>query len=483
MKRTILSILMLISLLCFISAAKQIPGINYSRFDYVPQGRSNYGMRLVFANGVSVKGTLHATNGLTMDEMNAIIKRNLMRLQLNPGTVAAIPEVAEQYRDQMGGQWIAPVLETLVDAIPNPIPLKASEAFNLAIGDFDGPVSYSEYREVVDGRKRDMLIDFGVGVLDDKKDKLLEKIPESSALKNLGKVKGIPVIGSLYTLATSGLELKQKYDQTADRLKYIEEQLGLIESFYALCRQEMEVQAEKNRSSEWYIDFPFKKQNITFDMWGIKGLAGELSVTGTLRCIQKDDWGLGGMFRGRIVTQFEATNMGKLEQQFLEKSNFIFSSAVRGWKVDPIAKGADHKVKVNSPTILRRLAMGEISVYFNAGSLDKAPDVYSPCSGSLTSEMDNCEFNFNETISLKGVMTRPQMEPLITYYETTISTDRTNSVDRSYLHWVSNDPIWDRYNENVGANEGGVWKYLEGKVYLNTDTINTKRTNRWGRRR
>ncbi len=483
MRRAALYILLLTAFICLLPAARQIPGIDYSRFDYSLQDKKQYSVSLVLANGVSVKGTLHASNGLTLDEMNAIIKRNLTNLKLNPGTVAAIPEVAEQYRDQSSGQWIVPVLETLADTIPNPIPLKPSEAFNIAIGEAGAPTSLREFREVVEGKHKDIAMDLTLSALDSRKDALLEKIPGSSSLKNLGKLKGIPVIGSLYSLATSGLELKQKYDETAGRLEYIEEQLGLIESFYALCRQEMEALSERNRNNEWYIEFPFRKQNVNFDMWGIKGLAGELSVTGTLRCIQKDDWGLGGMFRGRIVTQFEALDLGKLEQEFVEKSNFIFSSAIRGWKVDPIAKGAEHSIKVNSPSSLRRLAMGEISVYFNMDSPDKAKDAHAPCFGSLTSEMDNCEFSFNETISLKGVMTRPRQEPLVSYYETTISTDRTDSVDRSYLHWVSNDPIWDKYNENVGANEGSVWRYLTGIIYLKTNTIDTKSTDKWGRRR
>lgn len=351
-----------------------IYGIDYDRITQKTGGTAKHPVELRLGD-LTFKGELTGEFGLSMKELNEIIRETLAEKNLTVENVVAINQLAHQLQNRATAVWGEQSLEALLSIITIPgVPITPGDVY-----------AYFKKDDVLPAVTSNSITAAQMAV---------EKSMEATlkAGKVAGKVtkagaKAVPILGSVVSTAITAKGLKEGEKQFEDFLAGVEKTLEVANDFYAACSRKAVALAEKNDSKNvWKIKFPQTTQNYECTIWDIPGNTMRLTVKGEL---VNSSAGMAGEYTGTLSLEVDKKDISPLETHLEDTSGFSQLKSVL------YSYGAYHKIQDEAQTVsvLRRSVEGtlKLNVSETAGKVNAG--------GSLIVEQDETSFMLNRLMA------------------------------------------------------------------------------------
>ena len=382
----------------------KLDGIDYNRFTQkaMPVGTAKTSEATLKLNNLVFKGKLTGTLGLTIDEMNDIIRNELKLLGLTLEEVKVLSSLGAD----LDGKVTKEIVKKLAVALSNYIPggvgpvTPADMVKALAYGAPD-----------VDG----VIIDKTKGyVVDQFKD--AAKAEREALAKNLGKgVQKVPGVGlGVMGFAVNSVDVALELADTTEFEKFcklMEEQFEKIAKFYILTSQKMNQKAEEKNSvgSALTFDNAVAENDAVFLGVDVKmkfTLSGVLKrQTGPDEVV---DWGdNSGTYEGNLTLVAEGADMEHFDAVFAKTSDlWTYSGMADEWcqilcRYPGLASAQEDMLKMaldtpNKRTVLKRTLVGRFSMTISSW---KKGEIKPSLSGKFNNVSDTLEFVFEHNIA------------------------------------------------------------------------------------
>lgn len=349
------------------ASGAEIVGIDYSRITQkADHSQKSYPVELKLGD-VTFNGELFGEVGLTMEELNAVIRQTLEEKDLTPERVALVKKIAERVQNDAKLYWGDQVVSGLLSYLPIPGTI-------FSVGDY--------YEYVVHD-------DLGSAAFSAKKDAAQNAAKKGleTALKAGGRIgrvakgaKGliseVPLLGQLANtaiVADSWLDGSKRFDAY---LELLEENLAIINDFYSACsRRAADLAGSKDMENTWKIKFDKNKNYRTYSctFWGISGNMMSCELSGTL---QNSSGGMEGTYTGTLWLDFEAVDLSPVEK------NLENTPGLAAVKSLIYSMGGYHKTSdTGGKTALKCESQGQLTFYVSGTEGTVKPNVVGSLSG------------------------------------------------------------------------------------------------------
>lgn len=323
-----------------------IYGIDYDRITQKTGGTEKHPVELKLGD-LTFAGELSGEFGLSMKELNEIIRETLAEKDLTVERVAVINQLAHQLQNRATGMWGEQSLEALLSMISIPgVPVSAGDIYAyFAKDDVISAVTSNSINAAQMAAEKSMEVSLKAG-------RAVGKVTKAGA-------KAVPVLGQAVSTAITVKGLKDGEKQFEDFLAGVEQNLAVVNDFYAACSRKALALAEKNDSKNvWKIKFPQATQKYECTIWDIPGNTMRLTVKGEL---VNSSAGMTGEYTGTLSLEFDKEDISPLETRleetpgFAQVKNLLYSY------------GAYRKVQDEPQTVsvLRRSVEGKMKLSVN----------------------------------------------------------------------------------------------------------------------
>ena len=349
-------------------------GIDYDRITQKTGGMEKHPVELKLGD-LTFAGELSGEFGLSMKELNEIIRETLTEKDLTVERVAVINQLAHQLQNRATGMWGEQSLEALLSMISIPgVPVSAGDIYAyFAKDDVISAVTSNSINAAQMAAEKSMEVSLKAG-------RAVGKVTKAGA-------KAVPVLGQAVSTAITVKGLKDGEKQFEDFLAGVEQNLAVVNDFYAACSRKAVARAEKNDSKNvWKIKFPQTTQKYECTIWDIPGNTMRLTVKGEL---VNSSAGMAGEFSGTLSLEVDKEDISPLETHLEDTSGFSQLKSVL------YSYGAYHKIQDEAQTVsvLRRSMEGtlKLTVSETAGKVNAG--------GSLIVEQDETSFMLNRLMA------------------------------------------------------------------------------------
>ncbi|MBQ7727522.1 MAG: hypothetical protein IJT60_02960 [Clostridia bacterium] len=361
----------------------EIAGIDYDRITQkAGGGLKTYPVELKLGD-VTFNGELSADFGLTYDELNEIVNQVLSEKGLTPERVALVAKIASRAQRDAALYWGDQVLEGLLSYLEIP-----NTAFS--VGDYYDHVVHqgtasAEKSAKIEGAKKAASTAIKEAAMKGGKIGKIGKI----AKKASAALERIPLLGAIENTVLVADEWTSGNKRFDDYLELLEENLALINDFYATCSTRAVAKAEsKDEQNSWVIKFDKRKNYRTYNgtFWGISGNMMSCTLSGELTGGKSKE----GTYSGTLWLDCEAVDLSPVE------SNLENTPGLAPVKSLIYGPGGYKKVSDTavSKTVLTREIQGELRVSVTSSQGVVRPEV----AGSLKSGGDETTFSFARKI-------------------------------------------------------------------------------------
>ena len=450
--RPVLLFLFLIAL-CFggllLSAraeAAEIDGIDYNRFTQRAMKGDGASVSEVslFLNDLEFKGKLTGTLGLTLEEMNEIIRSEMRILGLNETEIKVLSTIGADLDKNVKIEMGKKLAVALANYIPSAGPLSAADVAKYAAY---GPPKVDD---VIVDKTKGFVVDQFQEIAKNERAELAKQLG-----KGIGKTPkvGLGVMGFAVNSVDVAMELADtsQFDQFC---KDLEEKYEKIGKFYILTSQLMNKRAAEKNASGAVLQFDRATAKNECVFLGVDGVIMTYTLTGKLsRTVGEDeiiDAGDNrGDYEGDLTLVVEGSNLASFDARFHKTSNlWALSGMVDDWcQIFVRYPGLESAQEdfltlcldtVNRPTVLKRTLVGHFRV--RIGSWDKG--VIKPeLSGKFNNVSDTLEWVFEHNIAheyfweqVDPVTFEPLGKPLEQYHITSIP----GTLSEIHISWVGN---------------------------------------------
>jgi len=357
----------------------EIVGIDYDRITQkAGGGLKTYPVTLKLGD-VTFNGELSADFGLTYDELNEIIRATLAEKGLTAERVALVAKIASRAQKDAALYWGDQVLEGLLSYLKIP----------------ETPFSVADYYDyVVHGSTASAEKTVKINEAKNAAKAVIQKAATSAGkLGRVGRVAksvtntvgSLPMYGAIENTVMVANDWSNGSKRYEDYLELLEENLALINDFYAACsRRAVEKAESKDEQNAWSIKFDKRKNYRTYNgtFWGVPGNMMSCELSGELKGGKDKE----GAYSGTLWLDFEAVDLSPAE------TNLENTPGLAAFKSLLYSTGGYRKVSDTSlsKTVLRRETQGELTVYVTSSSGTVRPEI----AGALTSGGDELTFRF-----------------------------------------------------------------------------------------
>ena len=359
--------------------ASEIVGIDYSRITQkAGDGFKSYPVELKLGD-LTFNGELTADFGLTYEELNEIILATLAEKGLTAERVALVAQIASRAQKDAALYWGEQVLEGLLSYLKIP----------------ETPFSVADYYDlVVHGSTASAEKTIKIGKAKDAAKAAIQKAATSGGkigrvgrvAKNVTSTVGaVPMFGAIENTVMVAVDWKNGSKRYDDYLELLEENLAVINDFYATCSRRAVQKAESNdEQKSWSIKFDRRKNYRTYNctFWGISGNMMSCTLSGELTGGRDKE----GAYSGTLWLEFEAVDLSPTEKG-LENTPGLAAFKGLLYSTGGYRKISDTAV---SKTVLKREAQGELTLYLTSSTGTAKAEI----AGSLTSGGDDVTFSF-----------------------------------------------------------------------------------------
>ena len=349
------------------ASGAEIVGIDYSRITQkADHSQKSYPVELKLGD-VTFNGELVGEVGLTMEELNAVIRQTLEEKDLTPERVALVKKIAERVQTDAKLYWGDQVVSGLLSYLPIPGTIfSVGDYYEYVVHDDLGSAAFSAKKEAAQNAAKKGL---------------------ETALKAGGRIgrvakgaKGliseVPLLGQLANtavVADSWLDGSKRFDAY---LELLEENLAIINDFYSACsRRAADLAESKDMENTWKIKFDKNKNYRTYycTFWGISGNMMSCELSGTL---QNSSGGMEGTYTGTLWLDFEAVDLSPVEK------NLENTPGLAAVKSLIYSKGGYKKTSdTGGKTVLKCESQGQLTFYVSGTEGTVKPNVVGSLSG------------------------------------------------------------------------------------------------------
>ena len=410
-----------------------IYGIDYDRITQKTGGTEKHSVELKLGE-LTFQGELSGEFGLSMEELNKIIRETLDEKDLTVERVAVINQLAHQLQNRATAMWGEQSLEALLGTISIPgVPISAGDIYSYLMKDDVMPAVTSNTLTAAQmAADQSMKATLKAG-------KAVGKVTKAGA-------KAVPVLGTVVSTAISVKGLNDGEKQFEDYLAAVEQNLALVNDFYAACSRKAVALAESNDSKNvWKIKFPQTTQKYKCTIWGIPDNVMRVTLKGELT---NSSAGMAGDYTGIISLEFDKEDISPLETHLESTSGFgPFMSVI-------YAFGSYRKIKDEPETvsILTRSMEGKVTLHVS----ETTGTTHPKFAGALTSEKDETSFMLNRNMewrddSAAALGAVGIMKAKINSFDLTKMTMISSSwVERNGVEQVREDDVTD-FPQNPGT--------------------------------
>lgn len=352
--------------------AAEIPGIDYSRITQKADGgKRNYAVELKLGD-VTFNGELVGETGLTIEELNAIIRQMLAEMDLTPERVALVKKIAERVETDAKLYWGDQVASGLLSYLQIPIPgsiFSVGDYYEYVVHKDTGSAELSAKKEAVQTVAKKGLESAA------KAGGRIGRVAKGTA----GALGEIPLLGQIVNtaiVANGWLDGNKRFD---DYLELLEENLAVINNFYSACsRRAVAVAESRDAGNTWKIKFDKRKNRRTYKctFWGIAGNEMSCSLGGEL--VSADN-GVTGSYTGTLWLEFESVDLSAVGANAENTSglkpvlSLLYSTG-----------GYKKSVDTGGTVVLKCESQGKLTFYVSEAKGDVTPNVV----GSLANEKE-----------------------------------------------------------------------------------------------
>ena len=394
MKRITSCLLALIFALCLLSPAglpasaeqhnmAEIVGIDYDRITQkAGDGLKSYPVELRLGD-VTFNGELSADFGLTYDELNGIIRATLDEKGLTAERVALVAKIASRAQKDAALYWGDQVLEGLLSYLKVPkTPFSVADYYDFVV---HGSTASAEKSVAINKAK------------DAAKAAIQKAATTGGKLGRVGRVANnvtsavgsVPLYGAIENTVMVANDWSSGSKRYEAYLRLLEENLAVINDFYAACSRRAAEKAEsKDEQNAWVIKFDKRRNYRTYNctFWGIPGNMMSCELGGELKGGKDKE----GAYSGTLWLDFEAVDLSPVENS-LENTTGLAPVKSLIYSMGGYKKVSDTAL---SKTVLRREVQGEITVYVTSSTGTVRPEI----AGSITSGGDELSFGFSRRL-------------------------------------------------------------------------------------
>ena len=349
------------------ASGAEIVGIDYSRITQkADHSQKSYPVELKLGD-VTFNGELIGEVGLTMEELNAVIRQTLEEKDLTPERVALVKKIAERVQTDAKLYWGDQVVSGLLSYLPIPGTIfSVGDYYEYVVHDDLGSAAFSAKKEAAQNAAKKGL---------------------ETALKAGGRIgrvakgaKGliseVPLLGQLANtavVADSWLDGNKRFDAY---LELLEENLAIINDFYSACsRRASDLAESKDMENTWKIKFDKNKNYRTYycTFWGISGNMMSCELSGTL---QNSSGGMEGTYTGTLWLDFETVDLSPVEK------NLENTPGLAAVKSLIYSRGGYQKTSdTGGKTALKCESQGQLTFYVSGTEGTVKPNVVGSLSG------------------------------------------------------------------------------------------------------
>ena len=349
------------------ASGAEIVGIDYSRITQkADHSQKSYPVELKLGD-VTFNGELIGEVGLTMEELNAVIRQTLEEKDLTPERVALVKKIAERVQTDAKLYWGDQVVSGLLSYLPIPGTIfSVGDYYEYVVHDDLGSAAFSAKKEAAQNAAKKGL---------------------ETALKAGGRIgrvakgaKGliseVPLLGQLANtavVADSWLDGNKRFDAY---LELLEENLAIINDFYSACsRRASDLAESKDMENTWKIKFDKNKNYRTYycTFWGISGNMMSCELSGTL---QNSSGGMEGTYTGTLWLDFETVDLSPVEK------NLENTPGLAAVKSLIYSRGGYQKTSdTGGKTVLKCESQGQLTFYVSGTEGTVKPNVVGSLSG------------------------------------------------------------------------------------------------------
>ncbi|MBR5057595.1 MAG: hypothetical protein IKX04_03420 [Clostridiales bacterium] len=321
-----------------------IYGIDYDRITQKTGGTEKHRVELKLGD-LTFTGELSGEFGLSMKELNEIIRETLTEKNLSVEQVVAINQLAHQLQNRATAVWGEQSLEALLSIITIPgVPITPGDVYAYFKKDDVLPaVTSNSITAAQMAVEKSMEVTLKAG-------KVAGRVTKAGA-------KAVPILGSVVSTAITAKGLKEGEQQFEEFLSGVEKTLEVANDFYATCSRKAVALAEKNDSQNiWKIKFPQTTQQYECTIWGIPKNTMRLTVKGEL---VNGSAGMAGDYTGTISLEFDKEDISPLETHLEDTPGFAQVKSVL------YSYGAYQKIQDEAQTVsvLRRSVEAKMTLH------------------------------------------------------------------------------------------------------------------------
>lgn len=345
----------------------EIVGIDYSRITQkADHSQKSYPVELKLGD-VTFNGELVGEVGLTMEELNAVIRQTLEEKDLTPERVALVKKIAELVQTDAKLYWGDQVVSGLLSYLPIPGTIfSVGDYYEYVVHDDLGSAAFSAKKEAAqDVAKKGLETALKAGGR-------IGRVAKGAK----GLISEVPLLGQLANtavVADSWLDGSKRFDAY---LELLEENLAIINDFYSACsRRATDLAESKDMENTWKIKFDKSKNYRTYycTFWGISGNMMSCELSGTL---QNGSGGMEGTYTGTLWLDFEAVDLSPVEK------NLENTPGLAAVKSLIYSTGGYHKTSdTGGKTVLKCESQGQLTFYVSGTEGTVKPNVVGSLSG------------------------------------------------------------------------------------------------------
>ncbi|MBP5269883.1 MAG: hypothetical protein ILO42_02865 [Clostridia bacterium] len=361
------------------ASGAEIVGIDYGRITQkAGKEKRNYPVELKLGD-VTFNGELVGEVGLTIEDLNAVIRQTLADHELTPERVALVKKIAERVQTDAGLYWGDQVVSGLLSYLPIPgTVFSFGDVYDFAVhGDLDSAKFSAEKGAAQEAAKAGLNAAKNAGGR-------VGRVGRKVA----GAVKQVPLLGQIVNtaiVANNWLDGSKYFDAY---LELLEENLEIINNFYSACgRRAAELAESRNLETSWKIRFDKNKNYRTYNctFWGISGNMMSVVLSGTLN---NNSGGVEGAYSGTLWLEFSAVDFSPVESG-LEKTPGLNVYTSLLYSTGGYKKTSD----TGGKTVLNCESQGQLTFYVSKTEGALKPNVV----GDLSADRD-IRFSFNRRL-------------------------------------------------------------------------------------
>lgn len=355
--------------------SETIYGIDYYRITQETGGTEKHPVELKLGD-VTFTGEMFGEFGLSMEELNQIIRDTLKEKNLTIEQVVKVDQIAKHIVSITGAYFGKQTLEGVLSAATIP-------GMPVSIGDI---YSYFTKDEVIPAVTSNTVKAYEMAAEQSMKATMKAGRAVGKVTK-LG-VKAIPVLGQVVSTGVTLKDWKEGNQKFDEYLKEVEANFAIMNDFYIACSQKAAALAESNDSKNvWKIKFPQTTQKYKCTIWGIPDNVMRVTLKGELT---NSSGGKAGDYTGTISLEFDKEDLTPLETHLEDTSGFAPMKSVL------YSVGGYRKIKDEPETvsILTRSMEGKVTLHVSETTGTAHPKFV----GSLSSEKDETSFMLNRNM-------------------------------------------------------------------------------------